>query len=562
MSSPTNQGHHHLGQMDTKSVRCVVNSISRFIHLVSCQTIKSMPTQKNCTNIVSLLKLLKPVLDDVVDNKLPSDEVLYKECEELDIVVNEAREFVESWSLKMSNICSVLQSDSLVMKIQSSSIEICRIICMLLQSSDSSPSTPYLNYVQHCMKELQCLKLERFSEGIEEALKSQRAGMVPPSEHLIRLIKSLSLTSNDELLKESIALEKERMTVQINKAKRETDQINNIIDLMSHLRDCMVKLDKFKTVNGVCIPSYFRCPLSLELMCDPVIVASGQTYDRASIQRWMDNGLSTCPKTCQTLSHTNLIPNYTVKALIENWCEENHIRFGNTPEHSYTNMPVVSQSENASCQDLIHTNSFRGSSHSNDSISRSSHEVGNELQKLKNGASFIFSGEESNGCRRRETEKFDHSSPEQSYVHSRSESASSAASSIDYPPAALTDTSRISSKHENASDLSGEMISEYAASSSPSNKISEFSPKLSEKQYHSSKTMAEVASNGNSNYPRTVSLRSSKPGCDDLTTTSHVEKLVEDLKSQSNAVQTSAAAELRFLTKHNTENRAIIGRSG
>ncbi|GFZ13506.1 ARM repeat superfamily protein [Actinidia rufa] len=512
--------------MDTTSVRCVVNSISRFIHLVSCQTIKTVPTHKSYGNMVSLLKLLKPVLDDVVDDKIPSDDGLYKECEELDIIVNEGREFVESWSLKMSKICSVLKSEELVMKMQHSSQEICRIVCRLLQSL---PSTSCFTGVQ----ELQCLKLERVSECIEEALKSQREGRVPPSEQLTRIIEFLGLTANQELLKESIALEKERTMAQVNKAEGEIDQINNIIELMSHIRDCMVKVENFRAMNGVCVPSYFRCPLSLKLMFDPVIVASGQTYDRASIQKWLDNGLYTCPKTRQMLSHTNLIPNYTVKALIANWCDQNHIKFSNTLERNNTITPATSQSENAPCQDLIHTESFRCSSHSNDSTSRSSLEVGNEFQKLKIDASFRFSEEESNGCRSRETENFDLSSSEQSYVHSRTESASSVVSTIDFLPAASTYVSRIFSKHEHGSEL-----------------------------FHSSKTMAEVASNGNSNYHKTFSLPSSKSGCDDVTTTSHVEKLVEDLKSQSNAVQTSAAAELRFLAKHNTENRVIIGCSG
>ncbi|PSR94875.1 U-box domain-containing protein [Actinidia chinensis var. chinensis] len=553
-SSPTSSGRTNPDQMDTTSVRCVVNSISRFIHLVSCQTIKTVPTHKSYGNMVSLLKLLKPVLDDVVDDKIPSDDGLYKECEELDIIVNEAREFVESWSLKMSKICSVLKSEELVMKMQHSSQEICRIVRRLLQSL---PSTSCFTGVQ----ELQCLKLERVSECIEEALKSQREGRAPPSEQLTRIIESLGLTANQELLKESIALEKERTMAQVNKAKGEIDQINNIIELMSHVRDCMVKVENFRAMNGVCVPSYFRCPLSLELMFDPVIVASGQTYDRASIQKWLDNGLYICPKSRQMLSHTNLIPNYTVKALIANWCDQNHIKFSNTLERNNTITPAVSQSENAPCQDLIHTESFRCSSHSNDSTSRSSLEVGNEFQKLKIDASFRFSEEESNGCRSRETENFDLSSSEQSYVHSRTESASSVVSTIDFLPAAPTYVSRISSKHENGSEVSGEIISECEASS-PSYKNSEFSPNLSEKLFHSSKTMAEVASNGNSNYRKTFSLPSSKSGCDDVTTTSHVEKLVEDLKSQSNAVQTSAAAELRFLAKHNTENRVIIGCSG
>ncbi|GMP99387.1 hypothetical protein CsSME_00046872 [Camellia sinensis var. sinensis] len=289
MNSTSSPCHNNPGQMDTKSVRYVVNSISRFIHLVSCQTIKAMPTQKSYKNVANLLKLLKPVLDDVVDYTIPSDEVLCKECEELDIAVNEAREFMESWSLKMSKIYSVLQSEPLVMKIQSSSLEICHILCRLLQSF---PSTSTFTGVQHCMQELQCLKFERISECIEEALKSQRKGMVPPSEHLIRIVESLSLTSNQDFLRESIALEKERMMAQVNGVKGEIDQIN-IIGLMSHIRDCMVKLESFKAMNGVPIPSYFRCPLSLELMSDPVIVASGQTYDRTSIHKWLDNGSHT-----------------------------------------------------------------------------------------------------------------------------------------------------------------------------------------------------------------------------------------------------------------------------
>uniref|UniRef100_A0A5B7B465 RING-type E3 ubiquitin transferase n=1 Tax=Davidia involucrata TaxID=16924 RepID=A0A5B7B465_DAVIN len=557
MPSPSSSSYNNRGQMDTESVRCLINSISRFIHLISCQTLKTMPTEKSYKNMASFLKHLKPVLDDVVDYKIPSDEDLCKECQELDIAVKEAREFMESWSPKMSKIYSVLQSEPLVMKVQSSSLEICRILCILLQSS---PSTSSLTGVQHCMQELQCMELERISEHIEESLKSQSEGTVPPSEHLIKIIESLSLTSNQELLKESVALEKERMKAQVNKMKGELDQINHIVDLISHIRNCMVKLESFKTINGVPIPLYFRCPLLLELMLDPVIVASGQTYERASIQKWLDHGLTICPKTRQTLSHTNLIPNNTVKALIANWCKENNIKVSNT-SNCTDNISAPSHSEDVPAQDPICMDNFHCSSHSNDSTSRSSLEVGNGFQKQKNDVSFRFNKKESNGCRSRRTEKFDHSSPKQTYTHRRSESTLSAVSCIDYVPATSVDVSRVSSKHENVGELSGEMTSECPASS-PSKKNSGFSPWLLGKQFHSSKIMAELGSNGNHNYPRTLSLPSSELGCDDLVSTSHVEKLVEDLKSQSDEVQTSAAAELRFLAKHDMENRAAIGRCG
>ncbi|KAE8688472.1 putative LOB domain-containing protein [Hibiscus syriacus] len=73
------------------------------------------------------------------------------------------------------------------------------------------------------------------------------------------------------------------------------------------------------------IPDEFRCPISLNWMKDPVIVASGHTYDRNSIAQWINNGHHTCPKSGQRLIHMALIPNYALKSLVHQWCQENNI---------------------------------------------------------------------------------------------------------------------------------------------------------------------------------------------------------------------------------------------
>ncbi|KAJ7530911.1 hypothetical protein O6H91_14G024500 [Diphasiastrum complanatum] len=73
------------------------------------------------------------------------------------------------------------------------------------------------------------------------------------------------------------------------------------------------------------IPDDFRCPISLELMKDPVIVATGQTYERVCIQKWLDAGHRTCPKTQQILPHSVLTPNYVLRSLIAQWCEANDL---------------------------------------------------------------------------------------------------------------------------------------------------------------------------------------------------------------------------------------------
>ncbi|OIT39151.1 u-box domain-containing protein 18 [Nicotiana attenuata] len=72
-------------------------------------------------------------------------------------------------------------------------------------------------------------------------------------------------------------------------------------------------------------PEDFRCPISLELMTDPVTVSTGQTYDRASIQRWLKSGNLICPKTGEILQSTELLPNSTLRKLIQQFCADNGI---------------------------------------------------------------------------------------------------------------------------------------------------------------------------------------------------------------------------------------------
>lgn len=75
---------------------------------------------------------------------------------------------------------------------------------------------------------------------------------------------------------------------------------------------------------GIQIPYHFRCPISLELMRDPVTVCTGQTYDRSSIESWVTTGNNTtCPVTRAPLTDFTLIPNHTLRRLIQEWCVAN-----------------------------------------------------------------------------------------------------------------------------------------------------------------------------------------------------------------------------------------------
>ncbi|KAK7396769.1 hypothetical protein VNO78_17927 [Psophocarpus tetragonolobus] len=77
--------------------------------------------------------------------------------------------------------------------------------------------------------------------------------------------------------------------------------------------------------NEIDVPSFFLCPISLEIMKDPVTVSTGITYDRESIETWLFSKKNTaCPVTKQQLvDYTDLTPNHTLRRLIQAWCTMN-----------------------------------------------------------------------------------------------------------------------------------------------------------------------------------------------------------------------------------------------
>ncbi|KAL0426592.1 UNVERIFIED_CONTAM: E3 ubiquitin-protein ligase PUB22 [Sesamum latifolium] len=69
------------------------------------------------------------------------------------------------------------------------------------------------------------------------------------------------------------------------------------------------------------VPPYFLCPISLDIMKDPVTVSTGITYDRDSIEEWIfSQRNNTCPVTKQLLVDPELTPNITLRRLIQSWC--------------------------------------------------------------------------------------------------------------------------------------------------------------------------------------------------------------------------------------------------
>ncbi|KAJ6953192.1 U-box domain-containing protein 15 [Populus alba x Populus x berolinensis] len=119
-----------------------------------------------------------------------------------------------------------------------------------------------------------------------------------------RLAKKLELISVEDLEIETVAM---RNLVR-ERGNQVTESTQQMIDLLNKFKqvvgmevtdvlDDPVVPKMLKKSPSLIIPHEFLCPITLEIMTDPVIVASGQTYERESIRKWIDSNHRTCPKT-------------------------------------------------------------------------------------------------------------------------------------------------------------------------------------------------------------------------------------------------------------------------
>ena len=63
------------------------------------------------------------------------------------------------------------------------------------------------------------------------------------------------------------------------------------------------------------IPDAFKCPITLQIMVEPVVTSDGHTYEKIVIKKWLESH-DTSPKTNQQIEKT-LVPNYALRSAIE-----------------------------------------------------------------------------------------------------------------------------------------------------------------------------------------------------------------------------------------------------
>ncbi|KAL8518051.1 hypothetical protein ACS0TY_009370 [Phlomoides rotata] len=301
--------------------------------LPECRTV----TKKMYGNLVRRVKLLTPMFEELQDGagrKELGDDVV-RGLDSLRIALDAALELLKS-VLEGSKIFQALLVDKIAGKFEH----------VTKQIEEALSQVPYneLDITEEVREQIELLhaqfkraigRLESPDVQLAEDLAAAQMDDNPDPIVFKRLSEKLHLRNTTDIKRELLAIHEMVISCGGVPEGVSEEYIETMSYLLRKLKDCVsadnpdlnaleIDKDSIKHRSPI-IPDDFRCPISLELMQDPVIVSTGQTYERSCIQKWLDAGHKTCPKTQQTLLHTALTPNYVLKSLIALWCESNGV---------------------------------------------------------------------------------------------------------------------------------------------------------------------------------------------------------------------------------------------
>lgn len=73
------------------------------------------------------------------------------------------------------------------------------------------------------------------------------------------------------------------------------------------------------------VPAEFICPITNEIMQDPVMTIFGHNFERGALLEWLREH-STCPLSRNHLKLSNVVSNSKMQARIQDWCYANNHR--------------------------------------------------------------------------------------------------------------------------------------------------------------------------------------------------------------------------------------------
>lgn len=170
---------------------------------------------------------------------------------------------------------------------------------------------------------------------INEGIRNRQTNSEFANDLLLQIARAAGVATDPTSLKDELEiLKREKEDTRAQGNQDEYQHLGEVIALLSRA-DAATSASE-KDVNyqkkrgsggmgGHPIPPLqsFYCPITHEIMEEPVEIASGQTFERTAIEKWFSAGNSNCPTTKVELDNLEIKLNLALRQSIQEWKERN-----------------------------------------------------------------------------------------------------------------------------------------------------------------------------------------------------------------------------------------------
>ncbi|CAN1781849.1 U-box domain-containing protein 15 [Linum perenne] len=333
----TSSGEEEIESTSPQGANDVVDSILRVIESVARLGGYRGTHRKECIALVRRMKTFLPFLEEVRDLDTPIPDHGIECLKNLKATFVMAKNLLKTCN-EGSKIYLAAEREAVTARFRAVHEKLFNVV-ESIPYEELGISDEIREQVDLMRKQLKRFNRHSDSQDMELAmdlmfvLSKQDDQSNSDSAIIERIARKLDLDDVENVNNETIAV---RNLVRERGGTSHDDTLQHIVDMLNKMRK-IVGLEESGGVGcgatkslakspSLIIPHEFLCPITLEIMVDPVIIASGQTYERESIQKWLDANHMTCPKTRQTLDNPSIAPNYALKNIIIQWCDKHKFK--------------------------------------------------------------------------------------------------------------------------------------------------------------------------------------------------------------------------------------------
>ncbi|KAF8020951.1 hypothetical protein BT93_G1385 [Corymbia citriodora subsp. variegata] len=163
--------------------------------------------------------------------------------------------------------------------------------------------------------------IERISSEIENSIKQERNNHKSAMKLLMKIAEAVGASENTSLVQQELAiLKQEKEDMEAQKKQAEALQLSQLIQLLYSTEIVTRPVDDNTNTRRQYYPiDSFLCPLSHELMTEPVAILCGHSFEKKAIQEHFERGETVCPTCKEELPSLHITPNLSLRGSIQEW---------------------------------------------------------------------------------------------------------------------------------------------------------------------------------------------------------------------------------------------------